>query len=314
MIFLNFIIDIEGVRHTYGERVALDNVSFQVPQGDVFALLGPNGGGKTTLFRLLCTSFVPQHGRVHIAGFDVVKDVAAVRERIGVVFQKPSLDAKLTVLENLQHQGHLYGLRGALLKDRIDEVLSLVVLNDRRADFVSELSGGLQRRVELAKALLHRPEILIFDEPSTGLDPGARRSFWDNLMTLRETYGTTLVLTTHFMEEAERCDQVGILDEGKLIALDTPLALKQSIGHDVITLQTDAPDEVVSRIEKVFDGKVTVVDNTVRIACAGAETLLAELYPLVRDVITALTLSQPSLEDVFVQRTGRKFEVGDQDV
>jgi ABC-2 type transport system ATP-binding protein len=314
VILLDCMIDIDGVRHLYGERVALDNVSLRIKKGDVFALLGPNGGGKTTLFRLLSTSLIPQHGQIHIAGLNVVKDVAAVRERIGVVFQKPSLDAKLTVLENLQHQGHLYGLRGKLLKQRIDEALALVVLDDRRADFVAELSGGLQRRVELAKALLHRPEVLVFDEPSTGLDPGARRNFWDNLMTLRETYGTTLVLTTHFMEEAERCDRVGILDEGHLIALDTPLALKQSVGHDVIALQTEDPDGVVARIQTVFDGEVQVVDHTVRIACAGAENLLAKLYPLVRDLITALTLSQPSLEDVFVQLTGHKFEVGVRDV
>ena len=310
---LDGMINIDGVGHKYGERVALDNVSFDVKQGEVFALLGPNGGGKTTLFRLLCTSLLPQMGHIRIAGLDVVQDVAGVRERIGVVFQKPSLDPKLTVLENLQHQGHLYGLRGEKLKQRIDEALDLVALNDRRADFVAELSGGLQRRVELAKSLLHRPEVLIFDEPSTGLDPGARRLFWDNLMALRETYGTTLVLTTHFMEEAERCDRVGILDAGHLIALDTPQVLKQSVGNDVITLQTPTPEDVLKRIETVFDGDVQVVDQTVRIACAGAEALLAQLYPLVRESITALTLSQPSLEDVFVQRTGRTFEVGGQD-
>lgn len=304
------MIEIQDVRHNYGERVALDAVTLSVGQGDVFALLGPNGGGKTTLFRLLSTSLKPQQGKIRIAGLDVVTDVAAVRERIGVVFQRPSLDAKLTVLENLQHQGHLYGLRGADLKQRIDASLELVTLSDRRKDFVSELSGGLQRRVELAKALLHRPDVLIFDEPSTGLDPGARRNFWDNLMALREAYGTTLVLTTHFMEEAERCDQVGILDEGKLIALDNPLALKQSIGNDVITLQTESPDGVVAEVKKIYDGDVQVIDQSVRIACAGAERLLADLYPLVRDSITALTLSQPSLEDVFMQRTGRRFEVG----
>lgn len=305
------IIDIDGISHTYGDRVALDNVSFDVARGAVLGLLGPNGGGKTTLFRLLSTSFVPQQGRIKIAGLDVVKDVAAVRERIGVVFQSPSLDAKLTVLENLQHQGHLYGLRGAPLKQAIDEALTLVLLDDRRTDFVAELSGGLKRRVELAKALLHHPDVLVFDEPSTGLDPGARLSFWDNLMTLRQTYGTTLVLTTHFMEEAERCDQVGILDEGRLIALDSPQVLKTSVGNDVIVLQTEDTDGVVSRIRTIFDGDVHVVDKSVRIACAGAENLLAQLYPLLRDSISALTLSQPSLEDVFVQRTGHKFEVVD---
>lgn len=308
------MIDIVNVRHTYGERVALDNVSFQVDAGEVFALLGPNGGGKTTLFRLLCTALEPQSGQIHIGGLDVVKAVAGVRERIGVVFQKPSLDPKLTVLENLQHQGHLYGLRGTELMQRIDETLGLVTLNDRRADFVAELSGGLQRRVELAKSLLHQPEVLIFDEPSTGLDPGARRQFWDNLMALREAYGTTLVLTTHFMEEAERCDKVGILAEGQLIALDSPKVLQQSVGNDVIALQTPNPKDVLARIQTVFDGDVQVVDHTVRIACTGAERLLAQLYPLVRDSITALTLSQPSLEDVFVQRTGRTFEVGEGDV
>jgi len=301
-------IDIAEVYHVYGERTALNGVSLQVKTGEMFGLLGPNGGGKTTLFQMLSTTLVPQKGTVRILGYDAVRESARVRAHIGVVFQHPSLDPKLTVLENLRHQGHLYGLWGQALSLRIDEALGLVRLTDRAGDRADTLSGGLQRRVELAKGILHQPSVLVFDEPCSGLDPGARRAFWDDLDVLRKARALTLILTTHFMEEAERCDRIGILDEGRLIALGAPEALKREVGQDVIVLRTPDPDGLGARLRDAQGLDVQVVGGAVRIACAEGQRLLSELYPLLREEVEAMTLSRPSLEDVFIQRTGHRFD------
>ena len=305
---LQVAIDVENVSHKFGERIALDGITLQVMPGEMYGLLGPNGSGKTTLFRMLCTMLPPDHGRIRLLG----KNASAVRARIGVVFQHPSLDARLTVLENLRHQGHLYGLKSRPLSQRIEEVLAMMTLTDRAKDRVEVLSGGLQRRVELCKSLLHHPEVLIFDEPCTGLDPGARRRFWDDLDILRQTYGTTLILTTHFIEEAERCDRIGILDRGRLIAEGTPEALKRTVGCEVITLETRNSKSLQLQIEKVVGREVQIIDGQVRIACDNGQQLLAQLYPLLRENVQAMTLSVPTLEDVFVQRTGHGFHVEDQ--
>ncbi len=302
-------INVENVSHRFGERVALDGITLQVMPGEMYGLLGPNGGGKTTLFRMLCTMLSPDHGTIRLLDKNAAD--RAVRACIGVVFQHPSLDARLTVLENLRHQGHLYGLKGRLLTQRIEEVLAMMSLTDRAKDRVEVLSGGLQRRVELCKSLLHRPEILIFDEPCTGLDPGARRRFWDDLDILRRTYRTTLVLTTHFMEEAERCDRICILDRGRLIAEGSPEALKRTVGREVITLETRDSKSLQLQIKKIVRRDVQIIDGQVRIACDDGQRLLAQLYPLLREEVHAMTLSVPTLEDVFVQRTGHEFQVED---
>lgn len=307
---LQVAIKVENVSHKFGDRVALDNITLQVMTGEMYGLLGPNGGGKTTLFRMLCTMLPPTQGTIHLLGKST--STSAVRAHIGVVFQHPSLDARLTVSENLRHQGHLYGMKGRPLSQRIEEVLNMMSLTDRAKDRVEVLSGGLQRRVELCKSLLHHPEILVFDEPCTGLDPGARRRFWDDLDTLRQTYGTTLVLTTHFIEEAERCDRIGILDRGQLIAEGTPEALKRTVGCEVITLETRDSKSLQLQIEKILDRDVQILDGQVRIVCDDGQRLLAKLYPLLREEVQAMTLSVPTLEDVFVQRTGHGFKVEDQ--
>ena len=300
-------IYVENVSHKFGERIALDDITLQIMPGEMYGLLGPNGSGKTTLFRMLCTMLPPDHGRICLLD----KNASAVRAHIGVVFQHPSLDTRLTVLENLRHQGHLYGLKGRPLSQRIEEVLDMMALTDRAKDRVEVLSGGLQRRVELCKSLLHHPEVLIFDEPGTGLDPGARRRFWDDLDILRRTYGTTLVLTTHFMEEAERCDRIGILDRGRLIAEGSPEELKRTVGREVITLDTRDPKGLQLQIEKIVRRDIQIIDGQVRIACDEGQQLLAQLYPLLQEKVQALTLSVPTLEDVFVQRTGHGFQVED---
>ena len=293
--------------HRFGERVALDGIALQVKTGEMYGLLGPNGGGKTTLFRMLCTLLTPDRGTIRVLGKNAVAEAREVRARIGVVFQQPSLDARLTVLENLRHQGHLYGLKGHALAQRIEEALDMMALADRATDRVEVLSGGLQRRVELCKSLLHRPEVLIFDEPCAGLDPGARRGFWNDLDILRRAWGTTLALTTHFMEEAERCDRIGILDRGRLIAEGTPEALKREVGREVITLEAHDPEALRLQIEAAVDRGVQVIDGQVRIACNDGQQLLAELYPRLREDVRAMTVSVPTLEDVFVQRTGHGF-------
>src|SRR6202040_2987438 len=213
------VISVRELVHRYDNRPALNGVSFDVRPAELFGLLGPNGSGKTTLFRILSTLMVPVGGHATIMGFDVAREPNDLRRQIGVVFQAQSIDVKLTAAENLWHQGHLYGLRGALLKSRITEMLARVGLADRAKEKAEKFSGGMQRRLELAKGLLHHPGVLLLDEPTTGLDPGARRDLWQYLQILRDEEHVSVLVTTHLMEEAERCDRLAILNEGNLVAL-----------------------------------------------------------------------------------------------
>ncbi len=298
-------ISIEELVVDYGTRRALGPVSFTVASREVFALLGPNGSGKTTLFRVLTTSFPTTGGRATISGHDVARAPEAVRRELGVVFQSPSLDGKLSVRENLWHAGHLYGLSGKPLATRIGEVLELVTLADRGADRVEHLSGGQRRRVELAKSLLNRPRVLLLDEPSTGLDPGARRDLKRQLLELREQTGVTILLTTHILDEAERCDRVGILERGKLVALDAPAALKRSIRGEVVTVEAHDAAALRDRIVARFGGEATLLHRGVRIERADGAAFVAELMRAFPDEIRAVTVGQPTLEDVFIHVTGR---------
>ena len=289
------MIVVENLTHRYGERVALDRVSFTVERGEVFGLLGPNGGGKTTLFRILTTLMKPSEGRVQ----------SVDRSRFGVVFQSPSLDKKLTVAENLRHHGHIYGLSGAPLRQRMDELLARFNLADRRNDLVEKLSGGLRRRVELAKGLLHKPELLLLDEPSTGLDPLARRELGDYLLQLRDRDGVTVLLTTHIMDEAERCDRLALLDRGKLVALDKPAALKERVGGDVVNV---TPASLKDRIEKRFNVKSNVVDGTVRIEWPKGHEFIPDLIEAFPGEVDSVSVGKPTLDDVFVHFTGHRLE------
>jgi ABC-2 type transport system ATP-binding protein len=240
-------VEVDQLRFKYGERVALDDVSFRIGRGEIFGLLGPNGGGKTTLFRILSTLLLPDSGTARVFGADVASQPGEVRRRIGVVFQNQSLDRRLTGRENLMHQGHLYGLSGTSLAQRINEILEKVGLAERADERVDLLSGGLRRRVELAKGLLHRPDLLLLDEPSTGVDLRARLDFWEYLRTLRRDEGVTVLLTTHLLDEAEECDRLAIIDRGSLVAEGTPAVLKEQIGGDVVALVTREPGQVVAR-------------------------------------------------------------------
>jgi ABC-2 type transport system ATP-binding protein len=300
-------IRVTRLRHLYADRVALDDVDFGVAQGEIFGLLGPNGGGKTTLFRILSTLMRPTAGTAAVFGNSVVSAPHLVRRKLGVVFQYPSLDGKLTVAENLSCHGYLYGMHGHALQERAAVMLKRVGLADRARDRVETLSGGLQRRVELAKALLPQPRLLLLDEPSSGLDPGARRDFLRYLQQLRRDEGVTIVLTTHFMDEAERCDRVAILHRGSLISVASPSALKHEVGGDVVVLQTPDPQPLRDRIRERFGRESLVVDHTLRIEGPRGHEFIRDVVEAFPAEITLATYGKPTLEDVFVHLTGHRF-------
>jgi ABC-2 type transport system ATP-binding protein len=301
------LIDVADVVFHYGDRRALDGVSFGVAEGEIFGLLGPNGGGKTTLFRLLATLLPLQQGRIQIADVDLARDPHAARRLLGITFQSPSLDGKLTVRENLVHQGHLYGLRGGALAERIDAAVAAVGLGDRLADRVDALSGGLKRRVEIAKSLLHEPRVLVLDEPTTGLDPGVRSDLWEFLLRLRREQNVTILVTTHLMDEAERCDRLAILDRGRIVALGAPPELRAALGGECLTIQTPSPAALGRRLRERFGVEVRELDDALRIEHPRALDLLREIAVDYRDEVRALSIAQPTLEDVFLARTGRRF-------
>jgi ABC-2 type transport system ATP-binding protein len=305
------VILAENLSHRYGSRLALSNVNFEVKAGEIFGLLGPNGGGKSTLFRILSTMMVPTGGRAEVAGHDVARDPAAVRRSIGVVFQTQSLDKALTVAENLRAQGHLHGLSGPKLRDRIQQVMERLGLADRRNDIVETLSGGLKRRVEIAKGLLHRPVVLLMDEASTGLDPGARRELWQYVEELRSREGVTILLTTHILDEADRCDRLALLHQGRVVAEGTPAHLRSSIGGDVVVLKAaemEAAAELARRIETRFALKPTVMDGVLRVEIANGHRFITEVVEAFPGLIDSVGLHKPTLEDVFVRETGASIE------
>ena len=302
------VIFVENVVHRYENRTALNGVSFEVRPAELFGLLGPNGSGKTTLFRILSTLMIPTAGRAVVMGCDAAQDPASLRRQIGVVFQAQSVDGKLTAYENLWHQGHLYGLRGSALRRRVGEILTRVGLADRAKERVETFSGGMQRRIELAKGLLHHPGVLLLDEPTTGLDPGARRDLWQYLQILRDEEHVSVLVTTHLMEEAERCDRLAILNEGNLVALGTPAELKSEIGGDVIML--DAAHDaalLADHIRSRFQVEATVMGNQVRIEREGGHRFVPDVVEAFPGEIQAISVSKPALEDVFIHRTGHKF-------
>ena len=300
-------ISVCDVSFHYGARRALDSLQLEISEREIFAFVGPNGGGKTTLFRLLATLVPLQQGRITLLDRDLATQAAEIRRHIGVVFQAPSLDKKLTVEENLRHQGHLYGLRGAALRSRQEQMLEALDLTPRRGDLVEQLSGGLRRRVELAKGMLHGPRVLLLDEPSTGLDPAARSDLWQYLLQIRNQDGVTVVLTTHLLEEAEKADRLAILHEGRLVAVDTPDALKDTVGGDAITIQTRNCADLAARIQESLDVRADVVDNSVRLEMPGGHQWIARLVETFPGMIDSVTFARPTLEDVFIDRTGHRF-------
>jgi len=305
------IVAVSGVTHQWdGKRFALRDVSFDTRRGEIFGLLGPNGSGKSTLFAILSTLMPRQQGEVRLFGLDPDKNQQEVRRRLGVVFQNPSLDGKLRVGENLRCHGQIHGLGGKDLSTRIDASLERFGLRDRVRDQVDILSGGLRRRVELAKSLLTRPELLILDEPSAGLDPSATLDLWHYLELLRDDSGLTILVSTHHMDEAERCTRLAILAEGKLVALDTPRALKEQVGGEVVTFHTRQPKPLAERLTAEIGGDgLMVVTGAVRLRRDAAATLVPDLLQRHRDQVEEVTIGRPSLRDVYLERTGSEWIV-----
>jgi len=297
-------VEAAGVEFSYGERRALRGLDFRVLPGEIFGFLGPNGGGKTTLFRILATLARPSRGTVAVFGDDLATRAARIRRALGVVFQSPSLDVQLTVAENLTHQGHLYGLSGRELAGRIAAALERFGLAARARERASTLSGGLRRRVEIAKSLLHRPRLLLLDEPSTGLDPGARRDLWDTLFALQRE-GVTVLLTTHFMEEGDRCDRLALLAGGEIVAQGSPAALKEEIGGDVVTLTGPDPEGLARDLAARYPELApTVRDGALRLELDRAHEFVARLVEALPGRVESVTVARPPLEDVFLRRTG----------
>ena len=313
-----------GLKHRYDDHIALGSrdlgskdlgsrdqddggVDLDVSAGEIVALLGPNGSGKTTLFRILCTLLPIQDGTLSIAGIDAATDPLSVRGQIGIVFQSASLDAKLTVDENLACQGALYGLRGEALKQRRDECLASLGLTDRRSDFCGKLSGGLKRRVEVAKGMLHRPKLLLLDEPSTGLDPSARLELWSAIESLARE-GVAVLMTTHLLEEAEKANRVVILSDGRKIAEGTPSELRSELGDGVVTVTAQENSGVETILAEQMKLDIQKVHGEYRIKTDSPVTLIPALIETLGDRAESISIGKPSLEDVFVSRTGQRFE------
>lgn len=299
---------IEQVSYRYRDRWALVDVSLEVPPRVVYALVGPNGSGKSTLFRLVATLLPLQQGKIVCFGWDVQRQATPVRWLLGVVFQSPSLDRKLTVWENLLQHAALYGMPATTARQRGNRLLDQFGVADRRHSVVETLSGGMRRRVELAKAMMSEPRLLVMDEPSTGLDPKARIEFWGCLEQLRKEQGTTIVLTTHLLDEAERADRVAILDGGRLITAGTPHELRAQLGGDVLTIQTAEPQQLRDALQRQWGFSAQIVGRAVRLQMAEAHRWIPQIVESLGDQVSSVSLGKPTLEDVFIARTGHRFD------
>jgi len=295
------------IHHRYGDTIALRGVDLATSAGEIVALLGPNGSGKSTLFRLLCTLMPIQRGTVTIAGVDAARDPLAARRQIGIVFQSPSLDKQLTVAENMACQAALYGIRGEPFRRRRDELLRQLELTDRRDELCGSLSGGLRRRVELAKGMLHRPKLLLLDEPSTGLDPTARLKLWTALRAMAET-GMSILLTTHLLEEADKADRVSILDEGRKIAEGPPSCLRRELGEGVVTVESSELEAAETILRDELGLQPQRVHHQLKFRSESPERVVPRVLELLGERAQSVTIGRPTLEDVFVAKTGHRFE------
>jgi ABC-2 type transport system ATP-binding protein len=301
------VIETFNLTKKFNKITAVDNLNLQIEEGEVFGLLGPNGAGKTTTIKMLATLLKPTSGSAKVNGFDILKEPSQVRKSIGIVFQEPSSDDLLTGYENLKLHALMYGIPKSEIEKSINEVLELVELSERRNDIVKKYSGGMRRRLEIARGLMHKPKILFLDEPTLGLDPSGRKKMWEYIQRLVKELNVTILLTTHYMEEADfLADRVGIIDHGKIVALDSPAALKKIVGGDLITLKADAPD--LSSLRKVsYIRKVEEVDGKIFLTVENVAENLPKILKLINGV-QSVEVRSPTLNDVFLHFTGRQIQ------
>jgi ABC-2 type transport system ATP-binding protein len=304
------IIDTENLTKKFGNLVAVDNISFSVKKGEIFGFLGPNGAGKTTTIKMLITILNPTGGTATISGFDIIKQRDKVRQNIGIVFQEPALDTELTGEENLEYHARMYGLNKEKRKIRIDEVLKLVDLEDKREVLVKNYSGGMKRRLEIARGLMHYPTVLFLDEPTLGLDAQTRRAIWAYIKKMNEEEGTTIFLTTHYMDEAESlCKRVGIIDHGKILVMDTIANLKNSVGKDVITLSCTNISKLKEKLEREkWISKIKQYDKSLTLGVEKGDEKIPTIIEIAQKLgikIKSISVRKPTLDDVFISYTGR---------
>jgi ABC-2 type transport system ATP-binding protein len=293
-----------GLAKNYDEVEAVRGIDFEVAPGEIFGFLGPNGAGKTTTIAMLCTLARPTAGEARVAGHDVVLERDEVRRNIGLVFQDPTLDGYLTAEENLRFHAELYGVPRALARERMRIVLEMVGLWERRESIVNTYSGGMRRRLEIARGLLHSPRVLFLDEPTIGLDPQTRSSIWTYIRELKAREEITIFLTTHYMDEAEYCDRIAIMDQGQIVVLDTPESLKASVGRDRVQIKTDDDDAAIAALHERFDVEAVIAEGEVTFSVPGGEQFVPRLFAELGVPILGVSVSRPSLDDVFMSYTG----------
>ena len=301
------IIEVDHLVKRFGPLVAVDGISFEVQEGEIFGFLGPNGAGKTTTINILCTLTKPTSGTARLNGFDVTRQQNQVRQSLGLVFQDPSLDIRLTALQNLRFHAFVYSVPRSVVKQRIEEVLRMVELWDRRHEEVRVYSGGMRRRLEIARGLLHHPRVLFLDEPTLGLDPQTRNHIWSYILELRERENITIFLTTHYMDEAEVADRIAIIDYGKIVALDTADALKREVGGDVITLKTSDDDRAMEEIRQRHGIDAKQDREGFYFEVADGEQFIPLVVSTLGTDIRSVSMRRPTLEDVFLKLTGREI-------
>ena len=297
-------VSVRGLTKRYGEIEAVRGIDFEVHEGEVFGFLGPNGAGKSTTINILCTLAEATSGEAQVAGHDVRTERTEVRRNIGLVFQEPTLDGYLTADQNLRFHGELYGVPRVQLRSRMDEVLTMVGLEDRRGDLVQTFSGGMRRRLEIARGLLHSPHVLFLDEPTIGLDPQTRASIWEYISELRRREQITVFVTTHYMDEAENCDRIAIMNEGEIAVIDTPEALKSGIGADRVQIRTSDDDAAIAQIQQIFGLEAAMREGAVTFAVPGGAQFVPRLFSKLDVAIEMVTVTRPSLDDVFMTYTG----------
>jgi ABC-2 type transport system ATP-binding protein len=299
------VIQATGLVKTYGEVEAVRGIDLEVRAGEIFGFLGPNGAGKSTTISILCTLLRPTAGTARVAGIDVVHDPARVRQRIGLVFQDPSLDDQLTGRENLEFHAFIYSVPSSERRRRIDEMLALLQLSDRAGSQVKTYSGGMKRRLEIARGMLHQPQILFLDEPTLGLDPQTRQTIWTHVNELRDSKGVTIFMTTHYMDEAEYCDRIAVIDKGKIVALGTPDELKSMVGGDVVTITSSQPDTAAREIREILGVTPSREDGTLRMEVPDGKAFVPRLVRELKAPVDTVSMRRPSLDDVFLKLTGR---------